>query len=522
MDVSIFEIVGPVMMGPSSSATAGMARIGATVHKFIRSEVSGINLRFTPRFTGKYAGSRSHAAIIGGVLGLSEDDARLKNAIAMARELGIELTSSIFPEPAPEHALTVEVTVRMKNGETCVLRAISVGGGSIEVLSVDGFQTKLSGTEAYVFLWTDKAVDTELSSAFPGSCIGHDEISDKHLYYVSVPHQTAKESEDKAAALPFVVRTLFMPPVIAQGYVPHTPLFTTFEELLKLSGETGKSVPELALMYEERRSGRSKKEIRNQMAHQYEVMKSSMIGGLEKEIVPLYGFNKGDGGKRVQKAYKEGRTMGGTVLPRALAIALASMEYGGSMSGCIVAAPTGASGTLPGCLLSVQEERDLTDEQIIDAMLIGAAVGVIIRHHGSTFSGSAGGCQAEVGVTSAMAAAGMVYLGGGGTGQIIQAAALAIKNIMGLICDPIGCAEIPCIKRNGVGVANAFTAGDMALSGLESFIPPDEVIESFVGVQKILPVEMRGAGCGATGTKTAKEAQKIIDAKNIEIALPLV
>jgi len=519
MDVSLFEIVGPIMIGPSSSATAGMARIGATVHKFLDDEVESINLRFTPLYGKKYAGSRSHAAIIAGVMGFSEYDPAIRNAVQIARDRGIDLSASIFPDPAPAHTLTVEVTVGLKSGVKRSYRAISIGGGSIEVLKIEGFDVELSGTEAYVFVWADQGAEAGLRAAFDGCPFYVSDCEGEKLYYINVPEKEGEGAAEKARRVAGVQRAVFMAPVIPQGYVPHTPLFTTFEELLALGEKTGKRIHELALDYEANRSGHTQKEVWDQMEKQLKVMQQATHAGLYDKMEPLYGFNKGDDGKRVLAAYEAGKSISGTVFPRALAIALANMEYSGAMAGSIVAAPTAACGTFPGCLLALQEEKGYSDDEIVRAMLIGAVIGVVIRFHGSTFSGSAGGCQAEVGVTSAMAAAGMVYLNGGDDLHAVHAAALAIKNILGLICDPISCAEIPCIKRMGSGVANAFTAAELANCGILSFIPPDEVMESFVGVQKAMPIELRQGGCGCTGTPTALAAKKFIDEKDREILL---
>jgi len=155
MDISLFEVVGPIMMGPSSSATAGMARIGATAHRFLTEKVRSIDLKFTPRFCTVYAGDRSHLAIIAGVLGLSEYDPRIKEALDMARAQGISVTTSVFKEPAPEHALTVKVTMGLESGKKCSVTCVSVGGGSIAVIGIDEFEVHLSGTESYLFAWSN-------------------------------------------------------------------------------------------------------------------------------------------------------------------------------------------------------------------------------------------------------------------------------------------------------------------------------------------------------------------------------
>lgn len=521
MDISLFEVVGPIMMGPSSSATAGMARIGATVHRFLTEPVKTIDLKFTPRMLGIYAGERSHFGLVGGILGLPEHDSRIKNALDMAYEKGIKVTYSTFRDPVPSHALTVKVTVGLESGKTTSITAISVGGGSISVIGIEEFDVELSGTEAYVYAWADKKVLEQMQAMFPGMKVSESEKDGKYLYYISIPPETAKEAQAKAAAVEGVTKTHYTDPIIPLGYVPHTPLFTTYDEILALSEETGKNIAELAIEYEINRSGRTREAIWDQMKEQLNVMKRVKQETFEKKITPLYGFESGNECKKLLKAYKEGKTLGGSVLPKAIAVAIGTMEYSCAMEGCIVAVPTGgSSGILPGTILTVAEDRGIPDEKLIESMFVAAAAGAVMYYHHSTFSGSAGGCQAEVGVSSAMAAGALAYLGDASTKAILHAVALAIKNIMGLICDPMRCAEIPCIKRNGIGVANAFAAADMAISGIESYIPPDEVIDAFVGIQKIMPVEMRNAGGGTTGTPTGIAAIKIIREKDKELMLP--
>ncbi|MFR6520314.1 MAG: L-serine ammonia-lyase, iron-sulfur-dependent, subunit beta, partial [Bilophila wadsworthia] len=174
---------------------------------------------------------------------------------------------------------------------------------------------------------------------------------------------------------------------------------------------------------------------------------------------------------------------------------------------CVVAAPTaGACGVLPGAFLSAAEERGLGDDAIVDGLLVAAAVGVLVAMR-APISGAIGGCQSEIGVASAMTAAGLAQLGGGTPEQVIHAAAIALKNLLGLICDPVaGPVEIPCIKRNAVGVSNAFAAADMALAGIASRIPPDEVVDALINVQGLLHPDLRGnlrGGLASTATGRA-------------------
>lgn len=521
MDVSLFEIIGPKMMGPSSSATAGMVQLGATCHKFLTGPISSIDLRFVPSMEQSYYSWRSHLALIGGVIGIKEDDSRLLDAIAICKEQGISLSYSLFKDPVPPMQLTVQITCEQKNGEVHTLYGISVGGGSIKVEQIDGFSVAPTATEAHLFVFADQDVGVGLMQALSGCTLrSHDEQGGKHLYCISVPEDAHEALQKAACTVPGVTRAQYIAPFVTLGFVPHEPLFTNYSDILELSKKTGKTVPELAIEYEINRSGRTREAIWNDMAGMLDVMKTSAKESMGQTLKPLCGFNSGNEGKKILAAYQSGKLLGGTIMPKALALAVGIMEYSGSCHS-IVACPTaGCSGLVPACLLTVAEAKGLGDEKLIESLFVAAAIGAVMAHHKVSFSGNNGGCQGEVGVGSAMTASALAYLGGGDTETIIQACALAMKNILGLICDPLKSGgEIPCIKRNGVGVGNAFSGCDMALSGVKSFIPCDEVIDSLYHIQeklfrspefkKLKNTEGIGASWTPTGKATIQTAQEL-------------
>ncbi len=198
-------------------------------------------------------------------------------------------------------------------------------------------------------------------------------------------------------------------------------------------------------------------------------------------------------------------------LKEAVYWAMSIMEYSNGM-GVICAAPTaGSCGVFPAVLFKAQEMLKKSDEEILHAFLVGAMAGAIIGNN-ATLSGSEGGCQAEVGVASAMAAASIISLAGGTAMQIGHAIAICLKNVMGLVCDPVaGLVISPCIKRNAMGVMNAFLSAEMALSGVTSIIPVDEVITSMMHVGLALPVDLKETGKGGIAkSPTGKRIKKQI------------
>ncbi len=199
----------------------------------------------------------------------------------------------------------------------------------------------------------------------------------------------------------------------------------------------------------------------------------------------------------------------GNHMKEAIGWAMAISEYNSGM-GLIVAAPTaGASGVLPAVLFKAKEILEKSDEDVVNALIVAAAIGAIIGNR-AMLSGSEGGCQAEVGVASAMAAAAITHMAGGSADQISNAIALNLKNILGLVCDPVaGLVISPCIKRNAIGVVNAFLAAEMALSGVTSIIPADEIVDAMMKVGRKLPYELKETGLGGiAATKTGKKIRK--------------
>lgn len=203
----------------------------------------------------------------------------------------------------------------------------------------------------------------------------------------------------------------------------------------------------------------------------------------------------GDGGK-MERYAGEGRGICGEFVDKILAAALRMGECNACMH-CIVAAPTaGACGVLPAVLLPYAERYSLPRDEMIKALYIAAGFGAVIAQRAS-ISGAEAGCQAEIGTAAAMSAAALVYLHGGTDEHMAYAMAMALKNMMGLVCDPVaGLVEVPCVKRNAAGAMNALCAAEMALAGIESRIPPDEVIDTMAAVGAALPASLRETGMG--------------------------
>lgn len=278
--------------------------------------------------------------------------------------------------------------------------------------------------------------------------------------------------------------------------------YRSIKELMQLATITGEDIIQIIIGTECEEAEITIEQVRASMHRRWDLMQKSIFRGIESPQVSTGGLIGGNA-VRLICYQQEGNPLLGTFASRAVAYALSVSEVNASM-GRIVAAPTaGSSGILPGVLQALAEEDGLDADLVVNGLFIAAAVGRVIGIN-ATLSGAQGGCQAECGAAAAMAAAAAVYLRGGNYEQAWSAAAMAIKNLLGLVCDPVaGLVEVPCSKRNAAGVAIALVCADMALSGISSVIPLDEMIDALDRVGRSLPNSLRETaqgGCAATPT----------------------
>lgn len=254
--------------------------------------------------------------------------------------------------------------------------------------------------------------------------------------------------------------------------------------------------------------GTSYSEMERRMRLRLEVMKKSAADGLTRPVKSLSGLSGGNAYKFAQWM-QDYTPLTGPVLSKAVARAMAVNEVNAGM-GCIVATPTaGSAGILPATLLTLQETHGFSDDDLVNALYTAGGIGAVIVQRAHV-SGAAGGCQAETGSAAAMAAGAAVQLLGGAPKQSAHAVAITLKNMLGLICDPVaGLVEIPCVKRNAAGVAQCFIAVDLAMAGVESAIPADEVIDAMASVGSRMDERFRetaqgGLAATPTGRRLAQ------------------
>ena len=292
--------------------------------------------------------------------------------------------------------------------------------------------------------------------------------------------------------------------------------YQSVQELVETAENDGVTIGQVVLADQAAQLEQSPDALFTRMAERLQVMRQAAEDGLRATERSPSGLS-GGAAARLQAALDENRTIAGPLLARMLARALAVSEVNARM-GRIVAAPTaGSCGILPAVILTFAEEKALDERTAVLGLWTASGIGMVIANQAS-LSGAEGGCQAECGSAAAMAAAAAVEMLGGSPRQAAEACAIALKSVLGLVCDPVaGLVEVPCIKRNASGAANALVAAELALAGIASAIPADEVIAAMRSVGDQLPASLRETAAGGlAATPTGREiARRLADAVRV-------
>ena len=495
--VSIFnDVIGPVMRGPSSSHCAAALRIGRIARDLMQGEIDDVLVEFDREgsLPATHESQGSDMGLFGGLLGWEADDSRLPNSHEALTQAGIRLRIETVDVGDP-HPNTYRITLKNKTFQHSLI-AVSTGGGMIEVLSIDGVPLPMDGGYHETLLWFPKG---ELPP-FNAQVVSVNDIGDQWLVNLKDQHFHQVTSPQ-----PRAVRHIA--PVLPIPSQPDIRLpFNDCSSMLLWDGTEQTPLHEIATHYECARGGISASEVRQKMHRIAEILANSVKSGLqgthhEDRVLgaqsPLF-----------QSALEQGRLLDGGALNHIIRDVTALMEVKSSM-GVIVAAPTaGACAALPGAVLAMANHMQRDAEAVVDALLAAGLIGVFIASRW-TFAAEVGGCQAEGGSASAMAAAALVTLAGGTRDQAVAAASMALQNMLGLICDPIANrVEAPCLGKNLMAASNALTSANIALAGFDPLIPLDEVIDAAKEVSSRMPREHRCTSLGglaATPTSRAIE-----------------
>ncbi|MFK7851366.1 MAG: L-serine ammonia-lyase, iron-sulfur-dependent, subunit alpha [Akkermansiaceae bacterium] len=512
MIVSIFnDVIGPVMRGPSSSHCAAALRIGRMALELMDDEFSEVLVEFDRNgsLPTTHDTQGSDMGLFGGLMGWDAADARLPGSMQTLKDTGVKISIETVDAGDP-HPNTYRLTL-FSEKETRTVRAISTGGGMMEVIDLDGFDVSMFGDcfETLLFLEGEtEEIVSILSERFEADEIFVHESGKRKLVEVK---GASFVGDELLAELPgeFTVKRLSPVLPVMSGKNTSVP-FTTCEEMLEYDGEKDTALWKLAVAYEMARGGLTEEQVIAKMVEIVKIIRNSIsegIAGTEYDDRVL-GHQCG----KFDEMMRAGQLLDGGALNRAVLYVTALMEVKSSM-GVIIAAPTaGACAALPGSVIALAESMDLGEEEMAKALLASGMIGVFIATRW-TFAAEVGGCQAEGGSAASMAAAAMVTLSGGSLKQSVGAASMAFQNMIGLICDPVANrVEVPCLGKNVIAASNALSCANMSLAGYDPVIPLDEVIETAKNVAKQMPREVRCTNLGGLSiTPTAKALEKKLE-----------
>lgn len=513
MIVSIFnDVVGPVMRGASSSHCAAALRIGRIARDLMDGDLVEVLVEFDRggSLPTTHESQGSDMGLFGGLLGWEADDERLPDSPTAFRKSGRSYRIETVDVDDP-HPNTYRLTlVGERNRHT--LRAISTGGGMIEVIAIDEISVSIFGDYFESLVWLEEGTRHDF-----GSLELVEEIIERGHGFVQIRSRQALLRSDIESRAPGCRMIRQLSPVLPVMSAKEMSVpFLTCSEMMAFDRGSGRSIVDLAVMYEMARGGLSGDEVRSKMLEIVRILRRSIRAGVdgtqyEDRIL-------GAQSPKLLELQNRGGNLNSGLLDRITLYVAALMEVKSSM-GVIVAAPTaGACAAFPAGVIGACEELERSEEEMADAMLVGGLIGVFIASQW-TFAAEVGGCQAEGGAAAAMVAAALCSIGGGSVTQCVGAASMALQNMIGLICDPVGRrVEVPCLGKNMMAVSNALTCANLCLAGFDAVIPFDEVIQTAKRVSDQMPRELRCTGLGGLAiTETALAIEARLEANRLRV-----
>jgi L-serine dehydratase len=509
---SIFnDVVGPVMRGPSSSHCAAALRIGRIARELMGGEITEVQVEYDLHgsLATTHSSQGSDMGLMGGLLGWDTTDERLAESVKAVQEAGIRVTQAILAL-GDKHPNTYHLSLK-NSTEQHTLTAISTGGGMIEIKEIDEAPVSIAGDYYETLVYSDepkgemsayleKHIEAEglIALDSPGGQI----IEIKAQKFLDEETISGIYSQFKIRYLKILSPVL---PILAHQKL--TIPFITSQEMLRYNAGKNLALWELACHYESARGNISQEKVLDKMREIILIMQRSILAGIEGTQYSdrILGYQSGSFRTQLEKHF----LLDGGMLNQIILYVTAMMEVKSSM-GVIVAAPTaGSCSGLPGACIGAASAMGLPVDDMAKAMLAAGMIGVFIAAH-ATFAAEVGGCQAECGAGSGMAAAALVCLAKGSVQQALNAASMALQNILGMICDPVANrVEVPCLGKNVMAASNALACANMALANYDAVIPLDEVIETMDRVGKSLPVELRCTALGGLSiTPTSRAIEK--------------
>jgi L-serine dehydratase len=517
MTVSIFnDVIGPVMRGPSSSHCAAGLRIGRLARDLMGGKFDAVLVEFDRNgsLPTTHDTQGSDMGLFGGLMGWEADDERLANSMQILRDTGVRIRIETVDAGDP-HPNTYRLT--LTNGDRkCFLRAVSSGGGMIEVLNVAEFNVSIFGDCFETLLWVrghGPELARRLAAQVDASAVLAHEAAGGHMVEVKAGEFVSDQILNQLNGEFPIQAVRHLSPVLPVLSCRGTQVpFTTCAEMLRHDGGRNTPLWKLAAEYEMARGNLKEEQVLAKMTDIVRILRRSISQGLSGTSYDdrVLGYQSG----RFDDLMQSGRLLNGGALNRIVLYVTAIMEVKSSM-GVIVAAPTaGACATVPGAVIAMAEEMGLGEVEMAKAMLASGVIGAFIATRW-TFAAEVGGCQAEGGSAACMAAAALVDMAGGTLAQSVAAASMALQSMLGLICDPIANrVEAPCLGKNVMAASNALACANMALADYDPVIPLDEVIETAKGVASQMPRELRCTALGGLSiTPTSQAIEQRLAAK---------
>jgi L-serine dehydratase len=514
---SIFnDVIGPVMRGPSSSHTAASHRIGTLIRQFCAPENGIVLVEFDRHgaLATTYEGQGSAMGLISGLLGLSILDRSIIRYKELAIEFGLDISFKVT-DFENSHPNTYKISVENESQVIFSFTAISTGGGMIEITNLNGFDVSVRGDFFETFIYFEKQSVDEIKIILQ-DIKNHTNYSEIVFYQNGVSRFLINiKSREPLSDIAKVISNDFKSVTWIRQIDPVMPVlggvdlelpFSSVGEMILFAEKNHHDIADLAIMYESARAGIGPQKVYSLMHEIVLYVKNSIKEGLNGTFYKdrILGHQS----QLILNAERENRIFR-TPMNKIIASVTALMEAKSSM-GIIVAAPTaGSAGVMGGTILGVAEGSSYDDAQITRAFLAAGMIGVFIAHK-YTFAAEKGGCQVECGAASGMTAAGLVQLMGGSVCEAVNAASIALQNMLGLICDPVADrVEVPCLGKNILGAGNALSSANMSIAGFDPVIPLDEVIDAMKSVGESLPSSLCCTGLGGLSvTPTAIKLQK--------------
>ncbi|SOE23672.1 L-serine dehydratase [Spirosomataceae bacterium TFI 002] len=512
------DVIGPIMRGPSSSHTAASWRAAKICVDILNEPLSKAIIDFDKdgAWAPNYRDQGTTVGIEGGLLGIEMADDQIKRTEEIAKEKGITIQYEINSYPT-SHVNTFRLALEGIHGKKTVVTAISIGGGSFEIKVIDGFKVNINGGY-HELLLVDVPKEIPLNDLTiyfkEYKSISESFCNEKRLVNIKFSKEIERALITKLEESISIGESIVIHPVlpVIAGNESELP-FSSIASLLDYAEQADLDLGAIGLLYEKHQSGLADHEVIDKMKNVVGIIENSIKTGLagthyEDRILPQQSHLIG-------KAQQKKKILANSIVNRIIANVSAIMEAKSAME-VVVANPTaGSCGVVGGVLRAVADDIDATHDELIQAYFATGVVGVYFAM-GPGFSAEEHGCQVECGASAGMAAAGIVQLFGGTARQAIDAASMAIQNMIGLVCDPIADrVEAPCLGKNVSAAVNALSSATMSCAGYNALIPLNEVIETVSSVSKQMPSCVKCTGkSGLAITATACAIKEKLSLKN--------